>query len=443
MKRLLSIIVLAAIVAMSLVSCKPDTVKLHEAVGTLYDSQTATSVSNPTMGGDGIVFFVNESENYALICSMNDLCRDRQENENLIHLWETDFTWSVFGQDTVMERDTIMAKVTRGIRHYIGSEDSAASETTRAYGEIYTKYRYDVVDSVIVIHPMLRYKAYTESGVQVCPPFTKDTLYTGFAGELIAGKEKVLGRVNLTEFRPRGADTGWTAEKVRVEGKDIAIAIGAFTSTVDTVWARVKDSVVEKRVKVWTSIADHYADTLWCGIKKGDRMVLENNKGVYTLDTNWCYGLIPDLDDNSTDGSKNTDMIVNADVPVKQAATPDSSSAARVCRQYFTRAYVAERGAFAADTVFQSTKGEWFLPSRSELKALYDARTKINETHANTLGFEPLQNCYWTSNQRGATMAYYKCFTANGIESYIPKANNNYRVNIRAVRKVKWPLEKK
>lgn len=446
MKRLLSIIALAALVAMSLVSCKPDSVKLHPSVGTLYDSQTATSVSKPTMGADGVVFYVNESEGYALICSMNDLKQDRQSSSSMSmpHQWISDFTWSVFGQDTLMERDTITARVTRGIKYYVEKRDSFESERTAEYGEKFTKYVYETRDSVIDIYPMLRYKAKTERGAWVKEGVETPVNNLGPIGALVLGEEKALARVSKTDYRPRGADTAWNADTVRVLGSDYPIKIGGFLAMDDTVLARVKDSLVERRVKVWMTVADHYADTLWCGVRKGDRMVLgSDNKGMYTLDTNWCFGLIPGLGENDEDGAANTDKIVNSDVPVKQRLTPDSASAARVCRQYFTRAYVENKYDFAADTLFKSTTGKWFLPSRKQLQALYDARTKINEQHANTLGFELLQNCYWSSNPKGAAMAYYKCFTDNGVESYIPKANNYYRVNIRAVRRVEWPLEKK
>lgn len=418
MKRLFAF-AFATLVAMCLVSCKPNEVKLHQDVGKVCGE------AHDDMGGDGIVFYVDEDAGYALVCSMNDLKRDRQISTSAFtrHIWERDFTWSVFGTDTVMERDTVWCKINRNLLYFTGKEDSVSTVSGRT--EHFLKYNFEEKDSLITIYPMLRYKAYKENGEQVCSPFTKDTAYNGFIGELIP-VDSVLRRIDTTKVT--------LADTLRV----VDTIIGK-----DTTWKEVvnqRDSIINID-SVYHVMAARYSDTLWNNIKKGDRNYPSPNKWDYELDTNWSFSLIPGLGENDPDGKSNTEKIVNADVPFRQKATPDSSSAARTCYEYFTKNYYTDRTEYAADTFYKPMQGEWYLPSRTELNHLFDAKNKINEENANTKGFEPLQECYWSSNQRDAKNAWYKCFSDNGVESYIPKANNNYRVNIRAVRKVKWPLK--
>lgn len=440
MKRLFPILALATLVAMSLVSCKQNEVKLHADVGTIYGNPTET------MGGDGIVFYVNPDEGYALVCSMNDVKRDRQtsSNPNAAHLWERDFTWSVFGTDTVMEKDTVWAKVSRQFRYFVSKEvvESVPEGSLVDESETFVKYNYETKDSIVTIYPMLRYKAYRENGEQVLPPFTKDTAFIGFVGGGYMEADTILTDVKVEKII---GDTTWKADTVLIGNRKYGLALNEKFEDGNMTLYRPFSDTVERRTRTYTALKAGYPDTLWNRVKRGrngDVMQMENNKGLFELDTNWNFSLIPGLGEDDPDGSANTDKIVNADVPCRQKITPDSSSAARTCREYFTRDYVNRKADFAKDTALKNTKGEWFLPSRTQLRQLFDARNKINETHTGvTKGFEPLQNCYWSSNQRDAENAWYKCFSDNGVESYIPKANNNYRTNIRAVRRVDWPLK--
>ncbi|MDE6307654.1 MAG: DUF1566 domain-containing protein [Bacteroidales bacterium] len=410
---------------MCLVSCQQDKVKLHEAVGTVYIPEGIKPTSS--MAGDGIVFYVDEDAKYALVCSMNDLKYDNTPTNIKTAVWEKNFTWSVFGSDTVMERDTVWCKINRSFCYFIGKEDSVSTVSGRT--EHFLKYNFEERDSMeVTIYPMLRYKAYTEKGVQVCPPYTEPQAYNGFIGELIPA-DSVLRRI----------DTTW---------KVLYDSIKRVVDTViekDTTW---RNDTINRRDTIvgidslYHVMAARYSDTIWNHIKKGDRNYPSVNKWDYELDTNWSYSLIPGLGENDQDGKVNTQKIVNADVPCRQKIEPDSSSAARTCYTYYTNNYYPNRDQYRADTLYKATgQGEWYLPSREELKKLFDAKAKINDANVNTKGFEPLENCYWSSNQRDAKNAWYKCFSDNGVESYIPKANNNYRVGVRAVRKVKWPLK--
>lgn len=435
MKRLFSVIAFATLVAMCLVACKQNEVKLHQDVGTLYGKAT------PAMGGDGVVFYVNDGAGYALVCSMTDLQRDRQKDTTLPHAWEKDFTWSVFGSDTVMERDTIWCKLTRTFRHFIDTTHiDSILPTTSIVDEtvLFIRYNYEERDSVVMIYPMLRYKAYTEKGVQVCPPFTKDTAYSGFIGELIPA-DTVVKSVKVEKF----SDTSWKADNdtVTIGGQKYRIAVaGKFEKDSAVTLYRPYADTVERRTKTFAFIAAGYSDTNVNGIRKGDRKYPNSNAWEYALDTNWSFSRIG-IGEEDPDGKVNTNKILNADVPCRQKVTPDSSSAARSCYTYYTNSYYDARNRYDEDTAYKSGQGEWYLPSRAELRLLFDARNKINEENVNTKGFEALKNCYWSSNERDAKTAWYKCFSDNGVESYIPKANNNYRVNVRAVRKVKWPLK--
>lgn len=381
MKRLFFVFALATLVAMSLVSCKPNEVKLHADVGTVYGNPTET------MGGDGIVFFVDEGAGYALVCSMNDLKRDRQtsSNDRLPHLWESDFTWSVFGTDTVMEKDTMEADIIRA--------------SIRKYVETATKD--SVVDDVLVGRYLQDVFEYEENRAMKIYPaniYFKNEKWTGFEGNLLPA-DSIIFKI----------DTTWKTPEERDE-----------ITKIDTMW-----SVLKAR----------YADTLWNHFLESDV------KKSVVIDTNWSFSLIAGLGEEDSDGELNTEKILKGDIPRRRTYNPDSSSAARTCQEYFTRKYVGPKAEYAKDTALKGSQGEWFLPSRAELRHLFDARNKINEMNANTNGFEPLQNCYWSSNQRDAENAWYKCFSDNGVESYIPKANSNYRVNVRAVRKVDWPLK--
>lgn len=434
MKRLFPVFALAALIAMSLVSCKQNEVKLHEQVGAIYDPASATK----TMGGDGIVFYVDEDGGYALVCSMNDLKYDRQASQSGRHMWVSNFTWSVFGTDTVMEKDTVWGKVTRSIRQFTGREeyDSLVGERN----EHFLRYNFgEEKDTLMTIYPMLRYKAYKENGQPVLEPFTKDTAYNGFVGELLPA-DSVIRAINMTEKVIW--DTIYVTRDTIRNGDSVRIEIQR-----DTINPR--DTVIYDTL--YSVVAARYADTLWNNVKRGDRRVMISTAAGPAwdceLDTNWSFSHIG-IGEDDPDGFVNTQKIVNADVPCRQRITPDSSSAARTCREYYTKSYNDNRAINSADTAFKAaTYAEenesmrWYLPSRDELRKLFDARNRINEMNANTLGFEPLQNCYWSSNERDAKNAWYKCFSDNGVESYIPKANNSYRVNIRAVRKVKWPLQ--
>lgn len=429
MKRLFSVIAFATLVAMCLVSCQQDKVKLHEAVGTVYGPAYGN------MGGDGIVFYVDEDAGYALVCSMNDLKYDRMTTNPANAKWDGNFTWSVFGSDTVMERDTIWGWVTRSIRHFVNVTREEYDSIVSGHIDHFVRYIFEEEkrDSAIKIYPMLRYKAYTEKGEPVCPPFTKDTLYNGFIGELIPA-DSVLRRIDTTSV------VLFDSIKKVVE-KVIEIPFNGKVKN-DTIW---RNDTINRRDSItridslYFPVPACYSDTLWNHIKDGDRNILnKENKWDCALDTNWSYSDIQGLGD---DGKRNTEIIVNADVPCRQKITPDSSSAARTCYTYYTNNYYTPRNQYNNDTAYKAGQGQWYLPSREELNKLFDARNKINEMNAGTKGFEPLENCYWSSNQKDAKNAWYKCFSDNGVESYIPKANDNYRVNVRAVRKVEWPLK--
>ncbi|MDE5735924.1 MAG: hypothetical protein K2H65_02460, partial [Bacteroidales bacterium] len=142
MKRLFSVIALATLVAMYLVSCKPNEVKLHEDVGKIYGKLADKPDCTSEMGGDGIVFYVDGDS--ALVCSMNDLKYDMKTNA-VNAKWERNFTWSVFGSDTVMERDTVWCQVNRSLRYFIGKEefDSVISDRT----EHFLRYNFEERDS--------------------------------------------------------------------------------------------------------------------------------------------------------------------------------------------------------------------------------------------------------------------------------------------------------
>lgn len=437
MKRLFSVIAFATLVAMCLVACKQNEVKLHQDVGTLYGKATST------MGGDGIVFYVDEDAGYALVCSMNDLRRDRQKDTTKAHAWETDFTWSVFGSDTVMERDTIWCKLTRTFRHFIDTTHIDSILPTSIVDERvpFTRYNYEERDSVVTIYPMLRYKAKKENGEQILEGYPADSvpvLYFGFIGELIPA-DTVVKSVKVEKF----SDTSWKADNdtVTIGGQKYSIAVaGKFEKDSAVTLYRPYADTVERRTKTFAFIAAGYSDTNVNEIRKGDHKYPNSNAWEYALDTNWSFSRIG-IGEEDPDGKVNTKKILNADVPCRQKVTPDSSSAARSCYTYYTNNYYEARNRYEEDTAYKSSQGEWYLPSRAELRLLFDARNKINEENVNTKGFEALKNCYWSSNERDARNAWYKCFSDNGVESYIPKANNNYRVNVRAVRKVKWPLK--
>ncbi len=447
MKKLLFILVLTTLVSVGLVSCKQDTVKLHPSVGDIYGSATST------MGGDGIIFYVDEANGYALVCSMNNLMRDRQTNEKLNHMWESNFTWSVFGSDTVMERDTIWANVYRKIRQYEGvtTVDSAIEGSMMPDKETFKKYnfKYKEEDSLVKIYPMLRYKAYREKGEPVHPTITKPTLILGYLGVELP-VDTLLESVTVEKII--GDDT-WKADSVLIGGKRYGVTLNGKCDYRNdengnriTLYRPYSDTV-ERRTRTYKFLPVRYVDTMLSAVKAGDRIKLDgNNKGEYALDTNYSVSLVPGLGENDPDGKVNTDKIRKQDVPCRQQLTPDSSSAARTCYEYFTKKYDKKRANFAADTTmrdvtYANEETRWYLPSRDELKRLFDAKDKINEKNKDIKGFEPLENCYWSSNQRDSRNAWYKCFSDNGVESYIPKANNNYRVGIRAVRKVKWPLK--
>lgn len=444
MKKLFLILVLAALGSVGLVSCKQETVKLHPSVGEIYGSASST------MGGDGIVFYVDEANGYALVCSMTDLMYDaalqsQKEDPSKPYNWSNAFTWGIFGTDTIMERDTVWGLVNRSITYFAGKTEEIDSTLTNSIvtnkTEKFKKYIFEKRDSAnLKIYPMLRYKARRENGQPVHPTIreVKDNL--GFIGDIIP-TDTVLSSVKVEKFVKTEK---WNSDTVYIGGTAYRLAAdGDFTYRTEsgneiTLYRPFADTV-ERRTRTFRIISG-YSDTLWTFVKKDDRGVLQANVWQHELDTNWTYGWIG-ISEEDPDGKVNTMKIVNADVPCRQQLRPDSSSAARTCYEYFTRQYVDSKAQYRKDTTFKRTQGEWYLPSRAELRHLFNAKNKINEANAATKGFEPLQNCYWSSNERKAANAWYKCFSDNGVESYIPKANNNYRVNVRAVRKVKWPLK--
>ncbi|MEG2665951.1 MAG: hypothetical protein RSA02_02920 [Bacteroidales bacterium] len=130
-------------------------------------------------------------------------------------------------------------------------------------------------------------------------------------------------------------------------------------------------------------------------------------------------------------------MIINQKLP-KNAS---NKSAARYCVEYYRLTYYGQDKATALkDTTdanpWKKNQGKWWLPSLEEMRYLFDAQKKINETYAGVDGYGPLGQCYWTSTERDAKNAWYKCFSDNGVESYIPKANPTFKLPIRPVRKV-------
>lgn len=154
------------------------------------------------------------------------------------------------------------------------------------------------------------------------------------------------------------------------------------------------------------------------------------------VDSNFYYGLIGA---NSPDGSKNTDLIIKAKLP---RSGDSSSSAAMRCRNYYRTSTVA-----SAAEAYKATQGMWYLPSIEELRHLYNAKDKINDIFASAVDenikrgtlpvFELLSECYWSSSERDAKTAWYKCLVSDGSESYLSKNNTNVQLVIRPIRKVK------
>lgn len=170
-------------------------------------------------------------------------------------------------------------------------------------------------------------------------------------------------------------------------------------------------------------------DTIYNRVGKNDVVLWAE------IDSNYYYGLI---NANSSDGRINTDIIIKASIPKNSTVIDSTKSAAMYCRQYYKKQkYAVGDKVDNSDSVYIKTKGMWFLPSLDELRHLSDARGKINEANANTPGFEILNSCYWSSNERDHANAWYKCITENAPESYIPKNNATTALRVRAVRKVK------
>ncbi|MDE7103250.1 MAG: hypothetical protein K2O46_03240, partial [Bacteroidales bacterium] len=289
MKRLFSVIAFATLVAMCLVSCKQNEVKLHSDVGRPYGEAT------DNMGGDGIVFYVNEGAGYALVCSMNDLKRDRQKDTLRDHMWETDFTWSVFGSDTVMERDTVWCKLTRTFRHFLGTtliKDSVLPTSIVDEPVEFKRYNYENRDSVVTIYPILRYKATKENGEQVLAGYTSDSvpvLYLGFIGELIPA-DTVVKNVRVEKFI---GDTTWDDDTVVINRQKYAIKVNdKFEKDSAVTIYRPYADTVERRTKTFEFLSAGYSDTNVNMVRKGDRKVMDKGEWLYELDTNWSFSRI-------------------------------------------------------------------------------------------------------------------------------------------------------
>ncbi len=131
------------------------------------------------------------------------------------------------------------------------------------------------------------------------------------------------------------------------------------------------------------------------------------------------------------------------------------STAAGMCRDYYRAEY--KKDALNRDPVAQkweSTKGQWYLPSAEELDALMKSRDKINricggenQDTVNVRSFMSIGgedgHAYWSSTEFNGTSAWYVLsrvgdgtdFPSNKRYGYNAKSTNKY-IFIRPIRKV-------
>jgi hypothetical protein len=176
--------------------------------------------------------------------------------------------------------------------------------------------------------------------------------------------------------------------------------------------------------------------------------VFNESGTMLRIDTNMFFGFVNATSEDN--GIENTDKIINHSYPRKLGAT-----AAKKCRDYFYGMYVYNMSTQTSSTWY-GNKGQWYLPSLKEAKYLAHAKEKINKimesdsglytdpfrpssvvTKINRYGWEPLANCYWTSTEFSAKMAYYQCVDGETLpKSYVPKNSFGFTLSIRPIRKV-------
>lgn len=167
---------------------------------------------------------------------------------------------------------------------------------------------------------------------------------------------------------------------------------------------------------------------------------------IYTKPTAWSTVLF-ESGAVDPDGEKNTDLIVAAD-------TADKGTAAKECREYFKKSYLARmtQEDYNNDTAWKFTQGKWYLPSMYELNALMQVKDRINEIY---LGGKPATDqandkfftaiggdlgfAYWSSTEENSKYAWYDLPNSNQ-DTYAPKTwsneGGNGRIYVRPVRKV-------
>ena len=170
------------------------------------------------------------------------------------------------------------------------------------------------------------------------------------------------------------------------------------------------------------------SSTSTCGLSIGD-----TTQGgiIFYLDPSGCHGLVCAITDQSFGarwyagtygntqakgdgiyaGKTNTAIIIASQVAL---GDDGSSYAARMCNEL----QITEGGV---------TYGDWYLPSKFELNAMY-----LN-LHQQALGGFAV-DYYWSSTEAGSTHAWYQNFV-NGYQSDGNKGNNaNVYPHVRAVR---------
>jgi hypothetical protein len=169
------------------------------------------------------------------------------------------------------------------------------------------------------------------------------------------------------------------------------------------------------------------------------------------IDSNWFYGFIGAISEDN--GIENTNKLLDpSNYPTKPLF---ANIAAKECHDYYYGIY-SYRKSEQTSSPWMVNKGQWYLPSIQELRYLAYAKDKINSMKEKDslfypagrataedagkmyrYGWESLMYCYWSSTERNAQNAYYKCVDGeNQAESYVPKNGQRTLLSIRPVRKV-------
>ncbi len=192
-------------------------------------------------------------------------------------------------------------------------------------------------------------------------------------------------------------------------------------------------------------------------------LVYENASGLhrdytfYARTVAWSEKLF-EAGATDKDGAVNTDRIIKMANDSSYGAT-----AAQECRDYFKRSYsdTVTQNAYNRDTIWKSTKGQWYLPSMQELAALMKVKDKINQKYlqgvpasdaANKIYFQAIGNkpnldlegkdaffAYWSSTEKGKEYAWYDLPASNN-DNAVPKTwgdeGGEGRIYVRPIRKV-------